>query len=396
MIVSLYFIGLLIFCGGKYANGQLNELVRANTDLGIKILKAGAKTDNTFLSPIGVSFMMGMLNAGASGNTKAQILKAIFNNQPDQAINGYMKAIQDKLSQKSASDFYNASFANRIYVQTTYPISKSYTTTLLQYYYSDVKLTNFDRSPETSRRDINSWVDAQTNHEIQNMFPPGSLDRSVLVLLNIVYFKESWRSTFNKSLTTKKDFFTNENVKSSVDMMAKNEEDFYYFLDDDVKVLGLPFGLDKDKEKVMYVILPANRFGLDAVVSTLTTDRLQEMITGGSVRHINKIELPKLILDTEVKTNDLLQNLGVTDMFNLNKADFSGVDGWRDVFITDVVQQLVFKMDETGVEAVRARGVNAGRRALPVEFIVDQPFAFVIVDSATSTALFMGRIVKIQ
>lgn len=271
------------------ANGQLSELVRANTDLGIKILKTGPKTNNTFFSPIGVSFMMGMLNAGANGNTKAQILKSIFNNQPDQAINEYMKAVQDKLSQKSASGFYNASFANRVYVQTNYPISKSYTTTLLQYYYSDVKLTNFDKSPETARREINSWIDAQTNHEIQNMYPPHSLDRAVLVLLNIVYFKESWRSAFDKSLTAKKDFFTNEKVQYPVDMMTKNEEAFYYFQNEAVKVVGFPFGLDKDKEMVMYVILPTERFGLDAVVSTLTTDSLQEMITGGKVRSIQTV-----------------------------------------------------------------------------------------------------------
>ena len=78
-------------------------------------------------------------------------------------------------------------------------------------------------------------------------------------------------------------------------------------------------------------------------------------------------------------------------------ADFSGIDGTRELFIGDVVHQAIIEVDEEGTEAAAATaiGMRAGSAmptAPPRSFIADRPFAFFLQDARTGVVLFMGRV----
>jgi serpin B len=77
-------------------------------------------------------------------------------------------------------------------------------------------------------------------------------------------------------------------------------------------------------------------------------------------------------------------------------ADFSGMTGGKDLFISDVLHEAWISADEAGTEAAAATAVIMSLTAAPdtpMEFNVDRPFLYVLHDTETGSILFMGRVV---
>lgn len=234
---------------------------------------------------------MAMLYTGAKGETKAQIGKYVFNGLTEQAVKEYIKNFMDTASEnRNPSEYYNSSYANGIFVENKYPVLEEYKANVLKFYDGYVKNVDFETNPESARQEINKWVEEATYHEIKDMYLHHALDNANMLLIFAIYFKDIWKYKFDESNTMKKNFSISKNEDSIVDMMSQSNAQFYYFEDDMVQVLGLPFGAEKDREPVMYIIVPKKRFGLDEVISTMTMDRFREVIMQGRERKINTVE----------------------------------------------------------------------------------------------------------
>jgi serpin B len=88
--------------------------------------------------------------------------------------------------------------------------------------------------------------------------------------------------------------------------------------------------------------------------------------------------------------------MGMPDAFNLDKADFSGMTGSKDLFISDVLHKAFVEVNEEGTEAAAATGVIMRVTSMPAPppvFRADHPFVFVIQDNHTGSILFVGRVV---
>jgi serpin B len=84
------------------------------------------------------------------------------------------------------------------------------------------------------------------------------------------------------------------------------------------------------------------------------------------------------------------------DAFNPDLADFSGMTGGRDLFISKVLHQAFVAVDEKGTEAAAATAaIMAPTSAMPsgVTLIADHPFIFLIRDLTTRQILFAGRVI---
>jgi serpin B len=83
--------------------------------------------------------------------------------------------------------------------------------------------------------------------------------------------------------------------------------------------------------------------------------------------------------------------------FSPSEADFSGMDGQRNLYISDVVHKAYVSVDEAGTEAAAATGVIVGTTSMPVNIkymTLDHPFIFLIRDIPTGTILFLGRVMN--
>jgi serpin B len=269
---------------------------------------------------------------------------------------------------------------------------------LKTYYRSDVESLDFRNNAESARQKINSYVEGKTSQKIKDLFAVNSLDKAAMVLVNALYFKSAWKNKFNVSETSKKPFSSNEKDQTMVDMMSKSGSDFYYNDNDaEVHVLGLPFNSPNENEWSAYIILPLKRFGLDDAIKNMTADRFQNLINNAKMRTIQRVDIPKFKLDKEFQSQDSFKMLGVIDAFSPDKADFSGINGFKDLYASSLTHKVSLEFSEEGVEAIGSSGTIATQRAIqrPVVFSVDQPFMLAVVEKRSSIILFLGSISKL-
>jgi serpin B len=90
----------------------------------------------------------------------------------------------------------------------------------------------------------------------------------------------------------------------------------------------------------------------------------------------------------------------MTDAFDPDRADFSGMDDARDLYISLILHKAFISVDENGTEAAAATAVvmeamaMPGNPVQPMEFNADHPFIFLIRDNPTGTILFLGRVIN--
>lgn len=111
--------------------------------------------------------------------------------------------------------------------------------------------------------------------------------------------------------------------------------------------------------------------------------------------------VPKFDVDSNLELTDALKAMGVTDVFDFNKADFSPlVDKEKfdeSVAVTQVQHAARVKVDEKGCEAAAFTAVTADATAampeeLPVvEMNLNRPFAFMIT-GVDGLPLFLGTV----
>jgi serpin B len=151
-------------------------------------------------------------------------------------------------------------------------------------------------------------------------------------------------------------------------------------------------GLD-GRELSMLVIVPSDGT-FAAFVSNLDADRLAS-IAGALGEAQVTLSLPKFQLQPDaVSLRDRLKGLGMTDAFEPERADLTGVTTSVPLYITDVVHKAFVSVDEKGTEAAAATAVIGGTTSIPTKratVVVDRPFVFAISDDATGTILFLGR-----
>ncbi len=109
------------------------------------------------------------------------------------------------------------------------------------------------------------------------------------------------------------------------------------------------------------------------------------------------LSMPKFEYESSFGLKQPLTTLGMEDAFIPEAADFSGMDGRRDLFIQDVLHKAFVSVDEAGTEAAAATAVIVGTTSMPpepIEVKIDRPFIYLIRDIETGTVLFVGRVLN--
>ncbi|MCD6478182.1 MAG: hypothetical protein J7K87_04225, partial [Candidatus Aenigmarchaeota archaeon] len=128
----------------------------------------------------------------------------------------------------------------------------------------------------------------------------------------------------------------------------------------------------------------------------LSSKKLEEWKNKMKETKMDSISLPKFEFDSKYFMADTLRAMGMPTAFS-GSADFSGIDGRKDLFIDQVIHQSYIKVDEKGTEAAAATAVGMKLTAVPQHeniFNANHPFIFIIQDRKTGNILFMGRVVN--
>ncbi|MFA6474974.1 MAG: serpin family protein [Patescibacteria group bacterium] len=346
---------------------------------------------NVFFSPYSLSTAFAMVYEGARGNT-AKEMQAVFQFPTDETDRRIAyQALNDRLTTTNTD--YQFNVANALWVQQDYKLQADYLNTVHQYFGGEATNLDFANNPEASRNTINTWVADKTNDKIKDLFPNGTISEiTKLVLTNAVYFKGEWLTQFNQTDTSEENFNISSTETVRVPMMQQTNTatKFRYVADVTTQVLELPY---QGKQLSMLVLLPKTN-DLSILESSLSVKQLDAWKASLNEQLVD-VYLPKFTLDTKYTLNDTLKAMGMPTAFSTN-ADFSGMDGTKDLFIQSVIHQAFIDVNEAGTEAAAATGVttslSAAQTEIPV-FRADHPFVFIILDNQSGNILFMGRMV---
>src|SRR5262245_48176460 len=349
---------------------------------------------NLFLSPQSISTALAMTYAGARGDTAAQMARTLHLSLPQDQVSTAYAALLKTLDPGGSDRGYRLSIANRLWGQRGEPFLDDFLTVMRRDYGAELGVVDFKTNAAGARDEINAWVLAQTADKIRDLIPAGVLNPDTrLVLANAIYFHGDWAKQFAKDATSDQPFHVapRRDVKVRL-MFAKARVGFAAHADDGLKVAELPY---KGDDVSMVVLLPDAVDGLPKLESKLTLDNVTRW-TSGLRRQDVLVYLPRFSVESSFGLAPTLSSMGMTLPFS-DRADFSGMNGKRDLSISAVVHKARVDVDEQGTEAAAATGVvvgvTAARPQQPPTFRADHPFLFLIRHNPTGTILFMGRVV---
>lgn len=372
-------------------------------DAGYDIFHAVAakSDDDVVLSPISIGLAFGMLDLGASGSVSDALDRLFRYPVEDEA----RWSAFNTLSQRTESDPGSTptptseyddvppspptvTIANRAYQEKTYSVLPSYAENLQKWFGAGIEPQDFVGDPNGSRKHINGWVNDRTKDLIPELIPEGSItNATVLVLVNALYLKATWRTTFEPEATWDGTFTLLDGSTSTVPFMHDGSLNAPATFGDGYTAVDLPYAAG---ELSMLVIVPdVGHYA--AVEAQLGTDLVSSVDAAREPATLD-LALPKFESESQIGLKNVIESdLGIAGLFNAGGLDGIG----KDIEVADAIHAAKIIVDEDGTEAAAATAIMMDATAMPVESIpltIDRPFLYVLRDHATGAVLFVGRV----
>ncbi len=366
-------------------------IVEGNNKFALELFaKLQSQQGNLFLSPYSISTALAMTYAGARGQTEKQMADTLcFPPMSSEQFHKEFGEIIRQLNSAGEKGGFELVVANALWGQKDYKFLQEFLMLVKTNYDGDLQQVDFVKQTEAARKAINDWVESKTREKIKELIKPGTLDSMTrLVLTNAIYFKGKWASQFKPERTQDAPFTLLGGEKVNVPMMNQTGN-FGYTETDTAQVLEMPY-LNNDLS--MVILLPKKNDGVNELEKELSSNNLTGWLAKLRKREV-QVWLPRFKLTCEFELAKVLGSMGMPDAF-LAKADFSGMTGSKDLFISAVVHKAYVDVNEEGTEAAAATGVAMKLTSVPLPppvFRADHPFVFLIRDNHTGSTLFLGR-----
>lgn len=386
----------------RVSDGDRASLARGNRAFafGLYGQLAGKDAGNLFFSPYSISSALAMTYAGARGQTAEQMKSSLKFELDGDALHAAFNATDRALTQKPAAnpgertEPFTLDVANALWAQQGKTFLPAYLDTLATHYGAGVELLDFATDPDGARETINGWVEDKTHDRIQDLLKPDDVrNETVFVLTNAIYFKATWQHDFEPSQTMDATFHAqsgDQTVKMMHGLITTS-----YVAGDGYQAVLLPYASSSSE---MLVIVPEK--GKLAALEGKLDEKLLDEIGSKAQTYMVTLALPRFRFEARFNLSETLMALGMKDAFTTG-ADFSGMDGGRDIMIDRVIHQALVAVDERGTEAAAATAVGGVLTSAPapmpsVELTVDRPFVIAIRDRTQGDVLFLGRVASIE
>ena len=357
------------------------------------------------------------------GNTEKQITQKLFDATNAEDVGKSYQKLDKVMNAIIKSKTVEINSVNRVYVEKSSKLLDAYLKSVKKYYSSEPKFADFKNNPEKGRTEINSFVAEKTKDMIEELLPGGTIKKSTrLVLVNALYFKGGWELPFKKAKKARKwNFHVTEKKRIKADMMSvKNKTAQFHMVVLDKSANVIPNAIDgpeiregldyaatalrmpyKGGKMDMVIVLPENSKDLSGLEKRIyEKDNFFAMTPSnwGGLRRV-VVSIPKFMISSDLKLKDPLQQMGMGDVFTKGVADLSGMleESLKgDLYVSDVIQKCVIKVNEEGSEAAAATAVAMAKFksfTKKLRFRADKPFLFFIVEKSSGMILFSGRMV---
>jgi len=360
------------------------KLVEQNNDFAFNLFRKARTGESKVLSPLSITYALGMLNNGAAGKTQQEIYNVLGFDDVD-AQNEFCLKMTNELRRAAYTDYTTkAMISNTIFVNKGrgFELEPDFTYTANHYYYAYPQSRDFNDGE--TRGVINQWGSDHTEGMIPEVLSESEFKPlAVSYLLNATYFKGMWSSPFEVENTTDEPFAGGEKVP-----MMHQELEAEYAENDLCQTVRLPYG---NGTYNMQVFLPREGKTLDEVIGSLNGKNWK--MSGHACEVI--LSLPRFETDTDQDLIGVMSELGMPTAFNPFEADFSHMlvgDDDEDDYIGMMKQVAKIKLDEKGTEAAAVTVIEM-TDGVPqtVVFNANRPFFYIISEQSTGVILFMGQ-----
>ncbi len=348
---------------------------------------------NLLYSPASISIALAMTGEGARGDT-ATAMNRVLGGDPAKTAKDLTTSFKTPKQEPNRPTVPELAIANRLFGDKTTVFEKPFLDVTSTEYRAPVETVDFRKAPDASRTHINDWVAKQTRDRIKNLIPSQAVDSATrMILVNAIYMKASWATTFEKPLTKPAPFAIDGAKSKKVDTMHMTGG-ASWGAHSGARTVDLPYYSAGGPQLGMLVIVPDGK-SLADVEAAYAAEGLQPFLAATSNRGLAAVALPKFEVGTSFELSDPLTKMGMGLAFS-DRADFSGMSKVA-THISAVVHKAWAKVDENGTEAAAATAVVMGESAVmsrptPHAFDVDRSFLFFIHDDR-GNVLFGGRIV---
>ena len=365
------------------------ELVKGNNDFAFNLFRKVTSQNSEIVSPISITYALGMLNNGAVGETQAEINKVLgFGEAGADGINDFCRKMLTEAT--NLDKLTKVMIANTIYMNKGYELKSDFITKANTYYDAEPETRDFFDGQ--TRDVINKWGNDHTEGMIPEVLKEGEFDPSaVSYLLNAIYFKGAWAEKFDKG-NTKDETFTTETGKEKQVPMMHQEHVFNYTEDETCQMLSLPYG---NNAYSMTILLPKEGKTINDVAQTLTTETWQKRkLRMGGVNV--DVKLPRFESQSDLGLVEIMSALGMPKAFTRD-AEFSNFCNVP-TYIGLMKQVAKIKLNEEGTEAAAITVIgmmcsSTGKPSEPqrVNFHANRPFLYVISEQSTGAIFFIGQ-----
>ena len=362
----------------KLTEGE-QELIASNNDFAFSLFRKVRGDKSKVLSPLSITYALGMLNNGAAGKTRREINETLgFGEAGADGINAFC---QKMLQEANTLDPQTkVLIANTVFVNEGlgYRLQEGFIDKANTYYDAEHRDFNDGETMDV----INQWANDHTMGMIPEVLDEDSFrPDAVSYLLNALYFKGVWSSPFEVEYTQDESFGGGDDVP----MMHKTDKEFEYTDNDLYQAIRLPYG---NWAYEMNVFLPREGKTVGDVLDALSGSNWRFRDS----RRVVDLKLPRFETETGQGLTKVMSDLGMPTAFT-DLAEFPNFCNVP-VYISNMFQVAKIKLDEQGTEAAAVTVIGMETSSIPEEpktFHANRPFLYIINEQSTGAIFFIGQ-----
>lgn len=373
------------------------ELVDKNNDFAFNLVRkvneernsSTEKGKSMFVSPMSVTYMLGMLNSGANDECQKKIDEALgMDGATAQQINEFCHSLMTQAPE--ADKQVTLESANALFANKGLQVDQQYANTLKNYY--DAEVSTLDFGNPGALATINGWAEKKTHGMIPNVLDEISAS-ATMYLMNTVYFEALWTKQFDKANTTDDKFISEDGTQHDVQMMH-NKVLVDVDANDVFTSVCLPYGSGVNWN--MYILLPEEGKTIDDVLDCMNAN-YWKLRYNSYKPMVLEVSIPKFSVADKMDLQKPLKGMGLDCLFS--KGALSRMFGnAENVCLTDMFQKSRIDVSEEGAK-MAAVTVATGDLAAPPsgdhqikngKFNANRPFVYVVTEESSNAVFFVG------
>ncbi|KAG5889829.1 hypothetical protein JTB14_023154 [Gonioctena quinquepunctata] len=407
--------------------------------LGIRLqaILETSTSPNFVISPLSTTALVSELMMGADGVFQEQLYKLLslpktehtytvneFSKEGNQTralpyanFHFQLSCLIKALRTRKVGEQFDLNLDNALFYNQNIELRNDFKKNLYRFYNTEIKALDFQKDAKST---INSWASEHTNGLIKSVMSSAPSPSTASLFLNSIYFRADWETPFSDFLNTRNSFHISENTTVDTDYMMGLIPQIKYAATSEYRMICLPY---KNNELGMYIFLPTNdnvnkydiktfteKMNPKEVLATIEKAKIHDVVvripklslsnTWRILKPLQKYtEFKKVTIENRASSDNAIDELmdKVQHFKNFSapvESDIllSGAAKGIDLRVSDIVQQMVFSLNEKGTEAAAVTLGITDYMGGAKTMLINRPFSFFIRHEETAAVIFWGTI----